>query len=154
MFNTYLNYSKCLSMKPTSTWCHRETITNADYANNLVPLANTHEQAKFLQHNLEQTARGIGLYMNSDKIEFMNFKQNGIISTWNGRPLKLTRPVYLLQKQYLINWKVGGPCGVIVNAMDCGIIVCEFALQSHYYIHFQANTLMKSMNPLILPAMG
>ena len=46
------------------------------------------------------------------------------------------------------------PCGVMVKAMDCGIIVSEFVLQSRYYVHFQANTLGKGMNPLILPAMG
>ena len=49
---------------------------------------------------------------------------------------------------------VGCPRGVMVKAMDCGIIVREFVLQSRYYVHFQANTLGKGMNPLILPAMG
>ena len=48
----------------------------------------------------------------------------------------------------------GCPRGVMVKAMDCGIVVSEFILQSHYYIHFQANTLGKGINPLILPAMG
>ena len=42
----------------------------------------------------------------------------------------------------------------LVKAMDCGIIVSEFVLQSRYYVHFWANTLGKGMNPLILPAMG
>ena len=42
----------------------------------------------------------------------------------------------------------------MVRAMDCGIVVREFELQSRYYIHFQENTLRKGMNPLILPAMG
>ena len=45
----------------------------------------------------------------------------------------------------------GCPRGVMVKAMDCGIVVREFVLQSRYYIHFRANTLG---NPLILPAMG
>ena len=48
----------------------------------------------------------------------------------------------------------GGPRGVMVKAMDCGIVVREFVLQSRYYVHFRANTLGKDMNPLILPAMG
>ena len=48
----------------------------------------------------------------------------------------------------------GCPRGVMVKAMDCGIVVSEFVLQSCYYIHFWANTLGKGMNPLILPAMG
>ena len=46
------------------------------------------------------------------------------------------------------------PRGVMVKAMDCGIVVSEFVLQSRYYVHFRANTLGKGMNPLILPAMG
>ena len=44
--------------------------------------------------------------------------------------------------------------GVMVKAMDCGIVVSEFVLQSRYYIHFRANTLGKGMHPLSLPAMG
>ena len=51
--------------------------------------------------------------------------------------------------------------GVMVNAIDCGIVVREFVLQSRYYVlqsrfyvHFRANTLGKGMNPLILSAMG
>ena len=47
------------------------------------------------------------------------------------------------------------PRGVMVKAMNCGIVVREFVLQTRYYVHFRANTLGKSMNPLILPpAMG
>ena len=48
-----------------------ETITDADYADDLVLLANTPAEAKSLLHSLEQTARGIGLYENLDKTEFM-----------------------------------------------------------------------------------
>ena len=48
----------------------------------------------------------------------------------------------------------GGPCGVLVKAMDCEIVVSEFVLQSCFYVHFRANTIRKGMNPLILPAMG
>ena len=42
----------------------------------------------------------------------------------------------------------------MVKVMDCGIVGSEFELQSHYYVHFRANTLGKCMNPLFLPAMG
>ena len=48
----------------------------------------------------------------------------------------------------------GCPHGVMVKAMDYGIVESEFELQSHYYIPFQTNILGKGMNPLILPAMG
>ena len=44
--------------------------------------------------------------------------------------------------------------GVMVKAMDCGIVVSKFVLQSHYYVHFPANNFGKGMNPLILQAMG
>ena len=50
---------------------------------------------------------------------------------------------------------LGCPRGVMVKAMNCGIVVREFVLQLRYYVHFRANTLGKGMNPLILPpAMG
>ena len=55
-------------------------------------------------------------------------------------------------------------CGIIVVIYEglyfdlaqgqYGIIVSEFELRSHYYVHFRTNTFGKSMNPLILPAMG
>ena len=48
----------------------------------------------------------------------------------------------------------GCPRVVTVKAMDSGIVIREFVLQSRYYVHFRANTLGKGMNPLILPAMG
>ena len=48
----------------------------------------------------------------------------------------------------------GDPRSVMVNAMNCGVVVSEFVLQLRYYIHFRTNTLQKGMNPLILPAMG
>ena len=48
----------------------------------------------------------------------------------------------------------GCPRGVIVKAIDPGIVVSTFVLQLGYYIHFRANTLGNGMNPLILLAMG
>ena len=53
-----------------------------------------------------------------------------------------------------LNKNEGCPRGVMVKAIDGGIVVHEFVLQSRYYVHFRANTLGKGMNPLILPAMG
>ena len=49
---------------------------------------------------------------------------------------------------------LGYPHGVIIKAMDSGIAINEFELQSRYYILFRANTLAKGMNPLIPSAMG
>ena len=65
---------------------------------------------------------------------------------------------YLLQETFLffchlrLSW--GCPRGVMVKAMDCGIVVREFVLQSRYYVHFRTNTLGKGIIPLILQAMG
>ena len=42
----------------------------------------------------------------------------------------------------------------MVEAMDYEIVVSEFVLQLHYYVHFWTNTPEKGMNPHILPAMG
>ena len=43
----------------------------------------------------------------------------------------------------------GCPLGIMVKAMDCGIGVSNFELESRYYVHFG-----KGLNPLILPAMS
>ena len=44
----------------------------------------------------------------------------------------------------------GGPRGVIVKALDCGIVIIEFELQWSHYVPFWTNNLGKGMNPLIL----
>ena len=66
-----------------------QTITDADYADDLALLADTPAQAQLLLHCLERTARSIGLYVNSEKTEYMCFGQYGDISTLDNRPLKL-----------------------------------------------------------------
>ena len=38
--------------------------------------------------------------------------------------------------------------------MDCEIVESNFELRSRYYIHFQTNTLGKSMNLIILQSVG
>ena len=38
--------------------------------------------------------------------------------------------------------------GVMVKAMNCGIVISEFKLQSCYHVPFQTNTLGKDMKPL------
>ena len=66
-----------------------QTIMNADYADDIALLANTPAQEESLLHSLHQTAGGIGLYVNTDKTEYMGFNQRGNISTLNGRSLKV-----------------------------------------------------------------
>ena len=48
----------------------------------------------------------------------------------------------------------GCPRGVMVKAMDFGIVVSEFVFQSRYYVHFRANTLGKGIEPPYPPSYG
>ena len=48
----------------------------------------------------------------------------------------------------------GSPYEVVAKVLDCDIVVSEFELQPHYYVHFRTNTLEKGMNLLILTVMG
>ena len=65
-----------------------QTIIDADYADDLVLLANVPAQDKPLLHNLEQTTSGIVLYVRWDKTEFM-YNKDGAISSSNNKPPKL-----------------------------------------------------------------
>ena len=71
-----------------------ETITDADYADDLALLTNTTVQAKSSLFILEQAVSSIGLYVNSDKTDFMGFNQNLIYwkqtHTWLKYGLPLT----------------------------------------------------------------
>ena len=63
-------------------------MTDADNTDYQVFLANTHAQAEFFLNSLEQTVKGIVLYMNVDETEFICSKQDRAISL-NSKPLKL-----------------------------------------------------------------
>ena len=66
-----------------------KTIIDADYADDIVILANTPNRAETLLHSLERAAAGIDLHVNAHKIEYMCFNQAGDISTRDGTSLKL-----------------------------------------------------------------
>ena len=63
-----------------------ETITNTDYADHQALLANAPALSESLLHSLDPTVWGIDLYMNSDKTEFMCFKQPNNLTPINLRP--------------------------------------------------------------------
>ena len=44
--------------------------------------------------------------------------------------------------------------GVVSKVLDWDIVVSEFKLQLHYYVHFLTNTLGKRISSLIHPAIG
>ena len=60
-----------------------------DNADNLLLLANKPAQAKSLLHSLEWAAGGIGLYVNTDKTEYISLNQRGATSTLNGSSVRL-----------------------------------------------------------------
>ena len=64
-------------------------ITDADYVDVILMLANTPNQAETLLHSLERAAAGIGLHVNAHKTEYMCYNQTGDISTLDGNSLKL-----------------------------------------------------------------
>ena len=66
-----------------------QTITDADYADDIALLANAPAQAETLLHSLDRAAVGIDFHVNAHKTEYMCFNQTGDISTLNGSSLKL-----------------------------------------------------------------
>ena len=52
-----------------------QTITDAEYADDIALLANTPAQVESLLHSLEWATGGIGLHINADKTEYMCFNQ-------------------------------------------------------------------------------
>ena len=51
-------------------------------------LTNRPSQAKTLLHDLERAAAGIGIHVNSHKMEYLCFNERGNIFTLNGISLK------------------------------------------------------------------
>ena len=66
-----------------------QTITDADYTDDIALPANKPAQAKSLLHSLERAAGGLGPHVNADKTKYMSFNQRGDIYTLKGGPLKL-----------------------------------------------------------------
>ena len=65
-----------------------QTITDADYTDDIALLANTLAQVESLLRSLKRVAGGIGLHVNVDKTKYMSSNQRGDIYTLKGGPLK------------------------------------------------------------------
>ena len=96
--NANRSYKKKMTMlkKARSRWYPTDTITDANYADDLVLLANTPAQAESLLKSLDQAAGSIGHYVNTNNTECICFEQGGAISILNSRPLKLVAAVFHL----------------------------------------------------------
>ena len=66
-----------------------ETITDANYTNDISLLANAPAKAETLQHSLERGIASIALHVNAHKTEYLCFNQTGNIFTLNDSTLKL-----------------------------------------------------------------
>ena len=66
-----------------------QTITDADYADDIALLTNTSAKVETLLHSLERTVAGIDFHVNADETEYMCFNQTSDISTVNSSFLKL-----------------------------------------------------------------
>ena len=57
--------------------------------------------------------------------------------------------IYIYKENYIYFLKISyTPRGVMVKALDCGIVVNEFKFQSYYCVQYRTNTLGKDMDPL------
>ena len=70
-----------------------QTITDAEYADDISLLANTPAQSESLVYCLERAGGGIGLHVNAYKAEYTCFNQRNDISTLKSEPLKLVDKV-------------------------------------------------------------
>ena len=64
------------------------------------------------------------------------------VNNKSDHPLTITKHIHLCLR------------GVMAKALESGIVVREFELQSRYYVHFRTNTLRKGVNPLNFPSMS
>ena len=92
MHRTYIDKMKDSGFKLAKERSRKyptQTIKDAEYADDIAPLANIPSRAETMLHCLEGTVADICLYVNADKTEYMCFNQRSDISTRNGCSLKL-----------------------------------------------------------------
>ena len=89
-----------------------KTVTDLNYTDDLMLLANTPAQTESLLHRLEQEVGGIGLRENANKMEVIWFKQEGAISNLSRKPLKFVDKFMYLSSnisstERYVNWIAG-----------------------------------------------
>ena len=57
----------------------------------------------------------------------------------------------LIGSLLLINTRERVCIGIVVNVLDCDIVISEFEFHSRYYVHHRTNTLKKGMKAFIFP---
>ena len=111
-----------------------EATTGSDYADDPVLLKKNLLNPNLCYHSLEQAASCFGLYLSSEKTEIICLNQDGVISSLNGKPLKLVdKFIYL-----------GGDISSTKNDIniDIGRIDCYWLVIEHMEIwsHWKSKT--------------
>ena len=75
-----------------------ETMIDVDYADDLALFTNILAHPEFLLHSREEAEGGIGIYVNTNKTEYISVKQEEAISTLSGKPLEFDQFTYLDSK--------------------------------------------------------
>ena len=98
-------------------------------------LSNISARIKSLLHCLEQVAHDVVLFVNANKIEFLNFKCHSHLK-WQLR--KVSTSVYILQQQCIIYWKW------------CQHIPCEGMV--HYYLNINDIEIWSTRKIMFFPS--
>ena len=92
VLRTSIDKIKENGFKPTKKRTKRypaETITDANFTDDIAILANALAQAETLLYSLERAAAGIGLHVNAHKTEYMSLNQTGDIFALGSSSQKL-----------------------------------------------------------------
>ena len=81
-----------------------------------------------------------------------NFERYYVDSDWRYSSIYFRRKLCFHSQDHHQIW--GHPRGVVVNILDCSIIVSEFKLQSHSSVHFRTNILRKDLPQLFFSKDG
>ena len=83
-----MNHLGLTLTKSTSRRHPAHKIVDIDYADDLAIMSDYIDNATKLLHSIEKAARGIGLYINAKKTEFMAYNQDGQIKSVAGNNIK------------------------------------------------------------------
>ena len=165
-------HAHTLTNKHTHTHTHAHTLTNKHTHTCTHTHKQTHTHTRTCTHTHKQTytctySQTMNTLVNKqrkNKEKYERYQLEICIQQTLHNLLNLCKnPLFFLRTfSYLYNHfyslytdleiltmhiRGGCPRGVMVKAMECGIVVSEFVLQSRYYIHFRANTHWERYEP-------
>ena len=109
-------------------------MTDTNYSNNLALLTNTPTYVESLLPSLKQAARGIGLYVNVNKIEHMCSKQKGAISILKWQASQISGPVSAAASHIKVVSIYIGPIRLLITTNNNVVFFFASGLKIVYYI--------------------